>query len=382
MRMMVFLFNLCLILFVLAACASQPVPAAIPSATTVPPTPTSISSTSTPAFPQEIISDLDKKLTNLAAQGLFTGSVLIGRQGSVLLSKGYGLADREKNIPNTSQTRFRIGSLTKQFTAMAILILESQGKLKVTDPICNYLSECPDAWKAITIQHLLTHTSGIPNYTVLPGYLEARSTPATPEQMIDRFRNLPLDFQPGESLRYSNSGYTLLGSIIERVSGKSYEDFLQEAIFLPLKLSNTGYDHNSDTLAVGYADGYSVLPAHYIDMSIPYAAGALYSTVEDLYAWNQSLYTEQLVPQKYLDEMFAPQVKIGEAGEYAYGYGWVMGKERGHAFVAHTGSIEGFSSIIMHYPEEQVTIIILSNQNNNDVELINEIISKKILGDE
>jgi len=147
-------------------------PASIPSPTVVPPTQTSVPLTATPAFPQEIIPDLDQKLSNLAAQKLFSGSVLIGRQGSVLLSKGYGLADREQNIPNTSQTRFRIGSLTKQFTAMAILILESHGKLKVADPICNYLSNCPEAWKAITIQNLLTHTSGIPNYTVLPGYLE------------------------------------------------------------------------------------------------------------------------------------------------------------------------------------------------------------------
>ena len=331
----------------------------------------------TPTSPY-ISTEIDTVLGNLAQQSLFTGSVLIAKQGRVLLSQGYGLADREWNIPNKPQTRFRLGSLTKQFTAMAILILESQGKLNVKDPICKYIPDCPSTWEAITIKHLLTHTSGIPDFLSFADYPSTRNVPSTPVQTIARFKDKPLEFQPGEKFSYSNSGYIVLGYIIKQVSGQTYEDFLKQSIFTPLNLRDTGYDHNSNSLAVGYPDRYSTLPADFIDMSIPYAAGGLYSTVEDLYRWEQSLSTDHLVPKTYLDEMFAPQVAIPDSG-LAYGYGWITGKDPlGRSINAHSGGIEGFASTIARYPDDQVTIIILSNQQDKNVELILQILYNKI----
>ena len=344
------------------------------------PTPTStptISPTAT-ATPPAVIIGIDTMLDNLAQQSLFTGAVLIAKQGKVLLSKGYGLADRAQNIPNTPQTRFRLGSLTKQFTAMAILILEKQGKLNVNDLICKYIPDCPSTWAAITIKHLLTHTSGIPNFTSFADYEGTKGLPSTPIQTIARFKDKPLDFQPGGKFSYSNSGYVVLGYIIEQVSGQTYEEFLQQSIFTPLNLRDTGYDHNSNSLAVGYPDKNSTLPADFIDMSIPYSAGALYSTVGDLYQWEQSLSTEQLVPKAYLDEMFTSQVTVPGSG-LGYGYGWYIGKDPlGRSINEHIGGIEGFASIIARYPDDQVTIIILSNQQDLNVALTLQTLSTQI----
>ena len=317
-------------------------------------------------------------LGNLAKLSLFTGSVLIAKQGKVLLSHGYGLADRKQNTPNTPQTRFRLGSLTKQFTAMAILILEKQGKLNVKDPICKYVPDCPSTWGIITIKHLLTHTSGIPDFLSFADYPDTRAVSSTPMQTIARFKDKPLNFQPGEKFSYSNSGYIVLGYIIEQASDQTYEDFLKKSILSPLNLRDTGYDHNSNSLAVGYPDRYSTQPADFIDMSIPYAAGSLYSTVEDLYRWEQSLSTDLLIPIAYLDEMFAPQVNIPDSG-FAYGSGWITGQDPSSRSInQHAGGIEGFAKIIARYPDDQVTIIILSNQQYMNVGHILQTLTNKI----
>jgi CubicO group peptidase (beta-lactamase class C family) len=360
--------TVCGVLLVTAACASQLSPTLTPT-----PAPT--------AIPREVISGMDAWLSQQSKDGNFSGSVLVARQDDVLLNQGYGLADRQHNIPNTAQTRFRLGSITKQFTAMAILILAARGKLNVADPICNYIADCPATWVGITIDHLLTHTSGLPDLLSLPGYWSTLATPSPPEQTIARFKDLPLDFQPGETWSYSNSGYIVLGYIIEQASGQSYEDFLQQSIFTPLNLRDTGYDHNSNSLAVGYPDQDSTEPAEFIDMSIPYAAGALYSTVEDLYHWEQALSTEQLVPRVYLDEMFAPHAAIPHRWSSAYGYGWFIAKERGRTLNLHGGEIPGFTTVIARYPDDHVTIIVLSNQQNIDIGRIQDFLSKKIFGD-
>ncbi len=372
-----------LILLSAAACS-----ATSPSATFTPLqpptlTPTTIPTTPTPtAISPESVSELNTTLENLAQQGLFTGSVLIAQQVKVLLSQGYGMADRVQKIPNTPQTRFRLGSITKQFTVMAILILESQGKLNVKNPICNYIPDCPSTWEAITIKHLLTHTSGIPDFFSVVNWPGIRATPSAPVQTIAWFKDKPLDFQPGEGWSYSNSGYIVLGYIIEQVSGQTYEDFLQRSIFTPLNLHDTGYDHNSNGLAVGYPDRYSTQTTDFVDMSIPYAAGGLYSTVEDLYRWDQALSTEQLVPKVYLDEMFAPQAVIPNGDGAAYGYGWGIWRENGRLINMHSGGIEGFTTLIVRYPNDHVTIIVLSNQQDTTVGTIGQILSRKIFGDQ
>jgi CubicO group peptidase (beta-lactamase class C family) len=329
----------------------------------------------------EAIPQIDAILSNLAEQHLFSGSVLIGHQGEVLLSQGYGLADREKKIPNTAQTRYRIASITKQFTAIAILMLADQGRLDLHDPICKFFTDCPAAWEAITIHHLLTHTSGIPDFTFFPDFNSKRATPSPSEQTIARFKDLALEFPPGDKWSYSNSGYVVLGYIIEQASGLSYEEFLQQFIFTPLELKNTGYGHNTDSLAVGYPDAYSQLPADYLDMSILFAAGSLYSTVEDLFHWEQALATEQLVPRKYLDQMLTQQVSIPDSAGWGYGYGWEIGTERGRRLYQHFGNVEGFADVVTVYPDDGVVIIILGNQQNKDVAQIHDILSKRVFGD-
>jgi len=310
---------------------------------------------------------------------VFSGSVLAARDGQIILSQGYGLADRDKKTPNTAQTRYRIYSITKQFTAMAILMLQERGKLNVQNPVCNYISNCPAAWKEITIHHLLTHTSGIPDFESRADYDATKATLILPDQTTLRFKDKPLSFQPGEKWSYNNFGYILLGKIIEQASGQSYEDFLQKNIFEPLKMADTGYDHNRTDLAVGYAN-QTTIKAGDIDMSGPYAAGGLYSTVEDLYRWDQALYTEQLVPQKVLDAMFTAHASIRDG--FSYGYGWFIGKYHNRRSIFHTGGSAGYRSRIDRYPDDKVTVIVLTNQEDLDPMTTSDIIEKKIFGEQ
>jgi CubicO group peptidase (beta-lactamase class C family) len=330
-------------------------------------------------LPSDVISTTDAFLNRMLKARLFSGSVLIARNGEILLRKGYGMADRDKQIPNTPQTKFRLGSITKQFTAMAILMLQEQGKLQVQNRICTYFSKCPTAWQEITIHHLLTHTSGIPNFTDFPDYQKTKQSPSSPTQTIGRFNDKPLDFQPGTKWSYSNSGYIVLGFIIEQVSGQSYEMFLREHIFGPLKMMDTGYEHNNDLLAVGYAN--TVSKADAIDMSIPYAAGALYSTVEDLYRWDQALDTEQLVSKKLREQMFTSFVSVPDSSGGGYGYGWFIGTEVNRPMVGHGGGIEGFSTNIFRFRDDKVTIIVLSNQENTDTGGISHILAQRVFGE-
>src|SRR5262249_44564751 len=253
-----------------------------------------------------IASKFDEYLSAAAKQG-FTGSAWLARDGKVIFSKGYGLANIELDVPNTPRTKFRLGSVTKQFTAASILLLQERGKLSVQDPICKYFENCPNAWGEITIHHLLSHTGGVPNFTSFPDYLPKMMMPVTVMGMIERFKDKPLDFKPNEKWSYSNSGYFVLGYIIEKASGESYESFLQKNIFDPLKLKDTGYDHH-DTILKNRATGYSrgkngVINSAYLDMGQPYSACSLYSTVEDLFAWNEALFSDKLLSAKSREAM-------------------------------------------------------------------------------
>lgn len=355
--------------------------ACAPSLPTVEPSPqpqlpTVLSPTATEAQ-SAIAIEINAALSDLVQKQSFTGSVLVAQDGQILLSEGYGLADREKNIPNTRETRFRLGSVTKQFTAMAIMILQAQGKLDVQDSVCDYLSDCPAEWQAITLHHLLTHTSGIKDFTSMSGYSVTQATPSAPEETIARFKNQPLDFQPGDRWRYSNSGYILLGYIIEQVSKQSYEAFLQKNIFEPLEMRNTGYDHDESSLATGYANILN--EARYLDMSIPYAAGGLYSTVEDLYRWDQALYSGQLLPSELLNLIFEPHSPTDI--DTSYGYGWEIGNLNNHMVVFHGGNIEGFATEIRRYLDDRVTIIVLSNQQDLPVNKITDSIAAMIFAE-
>ncbi len=306
----------------------------------------------------EIAAKVDAAIRPRVEHDRFSGAVLIARDGKVLVRRGYGLANREHNVPNAPETRFRLGSITKQFTAMAVLILQEQGKLDVREKVKKYLADAPGAWDEVTVHHLLTHTSGIPSFTDFPDYLETMTQHMTAEELVARFRDKPLEFPPGTRFKYSNSGYVLLGRLIEKVSGESYEGFLRRQIFTPLKMKDTGFDNPIAVIphrAAGYARrGPFVVNALYIDMSIPHAAGALYSTVDDLYLWDQALDGETLIPRKSLDAMFTPE-KDG------YGYGWAIGRSFGRRMVGHGGGINGFATDIRRFPDDKVCVIVLSN---------------------
>jgi CubicO group peptidase (beta-lactamase class C family) len=234
----------------------------------------------------------------------FNGSALVAENGKIIYKGAFGMANMEWNIPNTPDTRFRLGSITKQFTATAILQLVEQGKIKLDGKLSDYLPDYrKDVGEKVTIHHLLTHTSGIPSYTSQSGFFENVSrNPYKVDDFVKKYASGDLQFEPGSKYTYNNSGYFLLGAIIERVTGKPYEQVLKENLFDPIGMKNTGYDHH-DTIISKRASGYSLKPdgytnAPYLDMSIPYAAGSLYSTVEDLYLWDQALSTEKLLVRR------------------------------------------------------------------------------------
>lgn len=314
-----------------------------------------------------VIQKITDYLDRLNAAGNVTASILVAKGNDILLSKGYGMADEDENIANTPQTRFRIGSNTKQFTAMAILMLQDHGKLHVQDHLCQYITNCPPDWQPITLEELLIHTSGIPDYTNFSDFPNVIGSPVTVEALIDRFKTATLEFTPGSQWSYSNSGYVLLGYIIEKLSGKSYADFLSQNIFEPLHMNNTGYDSNTPSLP-DHATGYlseGVKPV-FLDMSEFYAAGALYSTVTDLLLWDQALMTGQLVSHAALDSMFTVHIPCPTGGcalstDLGYGYGWFIADQSGHRYNYHWGRIDGFKSSNGFYPHDQVIVIVLSN---------------------
>jgi CubicO group peptidase (beta-lactamase class C family) len=371
------LLAICGVCLIVAACAPAASPKVTPSASSAGSVaPSTASSPSSNAISPDAVSAVDAMLANMTSQQVFSGSVLISQHGHVLVSKGYGFANRAGKTPNGPQTRFAIGSNTKQFTAAAILLLQGQGKLKVTDLICKYIPQCPAAWGVITIQELLTHTSGIVDYVnTLTDFVGYAGPPLTPLQVIAHIRDLPLEFVPGTTWKYDNSGYFLLGYIIEQVSGTSYEAFLQKNILAPLNLRDTGYNHDSNRMATGYPDGYSATPIQPLDPWLTYSAGALYSTVEDMNRWEQALTTDALLPAASRAEMFTIQMAITDPAYPpmygGYGYGFFIGTDAGRQIIWHGGSVPGFLSIEVRYPVDDVTVVILGNQ---------EILVETILG--
>jgi CubicO group peptidase (beta-lactamase class C family) len=303
---------------------------------------------------------MDDVVQSYAGNKTFMGTVLVARGSDVLLSKGYGSANLEWDIPNTPTTKFRLGSITKQFTAASILMLEERGKLKLDDPIKKYVPEAPAAWEPITIFNLLTHTSGIPNFTNLPEYktLKLEATPVA--KTIAVVRDKPLDFSPGEKMSYSNSGYLVLGYVIERITGASYEKFVTDNIFVPLGMKDSGYDSNTAIIAhraAGYTSSAAgPVNADYVHMSVPHAAGALYSTTEDLLRWEQGLFSGKLISATSLAKMTTPF-----KSDYAFGV--MVQTAGGRKVIQHGGGIEGFNTFLAYYPDTKLTVAVLANLN-------------------
>jgi CubicO group peptidase (beta-lactamase class C family) len=311
---------------------------------------------------QDNVSRMEQVVHSYLDEKKFMGSVLVARDGVVLLSRGYGSANLEWEVPNSPTTKFRLGSVTKQFTAACILLLEERGKLKVEDSVKKYMSDAPAAWDKVTIFNLLTHTSGIPSFTGFPEYASTEAIATTPEKLVARFRDKPLEFQPGEKWNYSNSGYVLLGYLIEKISRQSYSQFVQENIFNPLGMKDSGYDSNSAIIlhrASGYSPGEKgVTNTGYIDMSIPFSAGGLYSTTEDLLRWEQGLMGGKLLSPTSLQKMTTPF-------KNDYAFGLAVHTAKGHKFIEHGGGIEGFNTDMAYYPEDELTIVVLANLNGD-----------------
>lgn len=308
-------------------------------------------------------SELQKSLDDFFANDktAFSGSVLVAIDGKIILKKGYGMADYEKQIPNSPETVFKIGSITKQFTSMAVMMLEERGFLSVNDPISKYIPDYKGVDK-ITIHNLLSMTSGISEYAGDDWYDCERYY--TVEELVSRIREKPIRFEAGTKYEYCNSNYILLGYIIEKVSGMEYGDFLEQNIFIPLKMNNTRYDYKEDQLknkAKGYIRVGDITKKNnaassIMNMSYGYAAGGLYSTVEDMYKWDRALYTEKLVKRETLDRMFTPNLE-------GYGYGWII-PQNYRGLVRHDGYVKGFTAEFLRIVDHKATIIILKNEED------------------
>ncbi len=290
-----------------------------------------------------------------------SGTVLVAKDGVPLFQQSYGLANQAFEVPNTQDTVYVLQSITKPFTAILIMMLQEEGRLNVNDRACDYLDNCPEAWRSVTLQHLLTHTSGIPNYSGLPDWdetLDARTY--WRGGVVSLVRDLPLEFAPGEGYRYNNSGYNLLGQIIERVSGKRLPDMYRDRILTPLGMTHTGL--NTSRLVVpGEATGYYSLGSTFIDATpqtstSSYGEGGLTSTVGDLLIWDQVLYANKLISRASYEQMIAHT-------KNNYGFGWEMMNWSGRREIGHAGSGFGFSNVVARFIDDGLTVIVLSNSD-------------------
>ncbi len=308
--------------------------------------------------PADLAAKLDAYVQPYVAGNNFSGAILISAKGKILFEKAYGMANYELAVPNSPQTRFHIASISKSFTAAAILLLQQRGLLSVNDPLAKFIPDYPNGDK-ITVHHLLTHTSGIPNVNNFPEYAERSKTRLTLAQVIQMFKDKPLEFAPGARFSYSNSNYNLLAFIIEKVAGNGYGDFLKQNIFVPLAMTDTGNDDGSDALIPSRASGYvpagmrDVENAPYLNWSIKTGNGSLYSTVEDLYKWDRALYTGKLLDAGTREKLFT---------DYGgFGYGWFVRKHFNRRVTAINGRSPGFTSSLERFIDDDISIILAAN---------------------
>lgn len=355
-------------------------------------------------FSANTIDKINTYLETTLQREVFSGNIIVSRGRGTAIIRSYGLANREHWVPNATNTKFRIGSITKQFTAAAILQLQQQNRLDIHAPITDYLpdySHAKNSHNFITIHHLLTHSSGIPEYLnpkIFPDVAQWMRLPTSLRQIIDRFKDLPLVFDPGAAFLYSNSGYALITQIIEAVSGQFYADYMQANIFTPLGMVDTGYEVPRAVIP-NLAQGYfslgdrTYLQAEPIDMSLPQGAGGLYSTIEDLATWHQWLFGTALgLPpskQSPLSKESAillvqPVIAMDldrPTPDAFYGYGLVHDTYSNHQLIHHSGRINGFASSLAYYPETALTVGILANCENTPAERINKDLATIVFRD-
>ncbi len=325
----------------------------------------------------EGISDIAAKVAAYAKPYLemkvFSGSILIAQQGKIVLKEGYGMANYELSVPNTPLTKFHIASISKTFTAAAVLILQQRGLLRVDDALTKYIPDYPGGEK-ITLHHLLVHTSGIPNINNFPEYGDWSHFPQTPGSLIEKFKNRPLNFPPGNRYDYSNSNYNILAAIIEKISGRPYGVFLKENIFDPLEMRDTAHDGDPAILVPNVASGYA--PAGYdgfdktpcLDWTIKTGNGSIYSTVEDLYKWDRALTTERILSSESKSQAFRPHV------DGSVGYGWFISRRLNRRCIRMSGRSPGFQGEIHRYVDDGSCVIVLGNNYSGAASfMINDI---------
>ncbi|MDT7779005.1 MAG: hypothetical protein QOC99_1517 [Acidobacteriota bacterium] len=314
----------------------------------------------------QAVKAMDELLTKAYPPGGPGATVIVVKDGKTLLRKGYGMADLELGVAVEPDMVFRLGSVTKQFTATSILMLAEQGKLSLSDDITKFFPDYPTRGRTITVEHLLTHTSGIKSYTSIPAWMGMWRKDMTVTELIDLFKNEPMDFAPGEQWLYNNSGYILLGAIIEKVSGQTYEQFVQKNIFEPLGMKHSFYG-SATRVIPRRVPGYSMTRegienAQYLSMTQPYAAGSLLSNVDDLALWDAALYTDKLLKQASLQKAFTPYV-LKDGTSTGYGYGWGKTSYEGHTMIEHGGGIPGFSTMVIRMPDDRVFVALLTNRD-------------------
>ncbi len=321
--------------------------------------------------PEKLVDGLYSKVNEKANPGI---ALLVARDGKIIYEKGFGYADIQKKVKITPETKFRIGSITKQFIASAILKLQEEGKISVKDKLSKFFPDFPRG-NEVTIHHLLTHTSGIHSFTNNPNFLVDVLKPVTNEQLLNYFKNDRYDFNPGEQYMYNNSGYFLLGYIIEKITGDSYGNFLKKNFFDPLQMTNTGV-HKPKIQLTNEAYGYQSENETYrraLDWNMDWAggAGSLYSTVGDLYKWNEAVFSDKVLKRESLKAAFTP-VLLNDGKEPAgtkYGYGWALSEYRNIPSIGHSGGLHGFISQLLRLPEENITVVMLTNVLPPQVEL-------------
>ena len=378
-----FVYMLCLFLLcalALASCGSS-------QQNTATPTPVQALPTTQPTI---TISQADTTIGQLIQRQSFSGSILVASHGNILLDKGYGMADWQRKLKNAPQTQFAIGDMTKAFTATAILMLQQQGKLNVQDSVCKYISGCPATWQPITIQMLLTNTSGIARQFSQADLQATLALPLTPDRNITYIKKQPLDSPPGAAFTYNTPAFIVLGTLIQVVSGQSYADFVRQHMLQPLHMSHTVVVDSEAAasqltdLATGYQSWQQPASVGNLDFLSVYApAIGIVSTVEDLYRWNQALTAHTLLSAQSVQHMFTDYVKTDVNGGCIffvpmsttgtcpdYGLGWSVGKEAGHTVDEIAGYFTGYLCYMQRFPDDQYTIIVLTNQQNSDLSTI------------
>lgn len=334
---------------------------------------------------KQLIKNIDQLITNQYASIAPGCIVLIAKKGQIIYNKPFGTANLELNVPLQPAMIFRIGSITKQYTAIAILQLVEQGKVSLQDNIQKFVKNFPDKGHIITIENLLSHTSGIADYESLDFHIpNAIRIDISPKQLIDSIAKLPLNFTPSTRYQYSNTNYLLLGCIIEQASGKSYKSYLQDNVFKPAGLSNTYYDSPTDIIKnriTGYTkDSSTYRNVGYISMSQVFSAGALLSTAEDLFQWHQALYMNKLVKKETLEKAFTP-FKLKDNTLSEYGYGWFIKDWEGSKSIGHGGAIDGFRSMELYFPKQDIFVAALFNSDNDNFSPLFESITSLAMGE-